>query len=189
MRRSACRTLNVAACGLELVRCHTFPADSDRIFRCRSHPMLALISVQVTAQTPIRGVRTSQWSSYAAVDGSFQCRDGSAKVPIAALNGSPLHCSPESPPTPSGRAISGSARAPLADDYCDCADGSDEPGAAALLRRLSAEQTPTLPPVQLGVHPHELFSATSAQARLHVRTAAFSAPTRGTSPRTSSPPW
>ena len=34
--------------------------------------MLALISVQVTAQTPIRGVRTSQWSSYAAVDGSFQ---------------------------------------------------------------------------------------------------------------------
>ena len=65
--------------------------------------LTAFYSLQTTAQTPVRGVRPSQWSAHAGVDGSFQCRDGSAKVPIAAVN----------------------------DDYCDCADGSDEPGTSA----------------------------------------------------------
>merc|ERR1740139_943412 len=63
--------------------------------------MLALISVQVTAQTPIRGVRTSQWSSYAAVDSRFFCANKGYKskdVFASMVN----------------------------DGVCDCCDGSDE---------------------------------------------------------------
>ena len=82
----------------------TWPETPWRGAQERGNSMLpAFYSLQATAQTPIRGVRPSQWSAHAGVDGSFQCRDGSAKVPVAALN----------------------------DDYCDCADGSDEPGTSA----------------------------------------------------------
>lgn len=67
--------------------------------------MLAAASILVldaTAQATVRGLRKAEWAAYAvAEDGSFQCRDGSA------------------------------TKARLNDDYCDCTDGSDEPGTSA----------------------------------------------------------
>ena len=48
---------------------------------------LVLLVSSATAQTPVRGVRKADWPAYAAVDGFFQCRDGTEKVPIAQLNG------------------------------------------------------------------------------------------------------
>lgn len=44
---------------------------------------------------------------YQPRDGKFKCFDGSASVPVAAIN----------------------------DEFCDCADGSDEPGARLFLKR------------------------------------------------------
>lgn len=50
----------------------------------------------------IRGIPTAKSSLYAP-DRDFQCFDGSLLIPFSHVN----------------------------DDYCDCADGSDEPGTAA----------------------------------------------------------
>lgn len=51
----------------------------------------------------IRGVDPALYQRYAAIDGKFGCLDGSKSIPYAQLN----------------------------DGYCDCIDGSDEPGTAA----------------------------------------------------------
>ena len=63
--------------------------------------MLLLLAPCLLAQRPVVGVPKTEWAQY---DGdSFSCRDGSGTVPMAKLN----------------------------DEYCDCADGSDEPGTSA----------------------------------------------------------
>lgn len=49
-------------------------------------------------------------AKYSGADGTFACLDGSAVVPFAAVN----------------------------DDYCDCPDGSDEPGTSACEGRPNA---------------------------------------------------
>lgn len=54
-----------------------------------------------TTPSPLHGVRSSEAARFAKE--TFACRDGSAVLPIARLN----------------------------DDFCDCADGSDEPGTSA----------------------------------------------------------
>ena len=61
--------------------------------------MLALASPAVLAS--VRGVPKAEWAIYTA--DTFECKDGSAKLPVSQVN----------------------------DDYCDCADGSDEPGTSA----------------------------------------------------------
>lgn len=53
------------------------------------------------AQTHVRGVRPELADKYEPVDGEFACLDGSKRIAYAAVN----------------------------DDFCDCPDGSDEPGA------------------------------------------------------------
>ena len=62
---------------------------------------LLLVLPCALAQSAVRGVPEAEWASYYAGGATFACRDGSATIPIGGLN----------------------------DDYCDCADGSDEPGA------------------------------------------------------------
>ncbi|KOO23445.1 glucosidase 2 subunit beta [Chrysochromulina tobinii] len=62
---------------------------------------LALLARPLCAQQPVRGVPRSEWAAYTGP--TFACRDGSGSLPIAQLN----------------------------DDYCDCTDGSDEPGTSA----------------------------------------------------------
>lgn len=52
---------------------------------------------------PVVGVPASLASAYAGDSGQFSCLDGSRRIPLAAVN----------------------------DDYCDCTDGSDEPGTSA----------------------------------------------------------
>jgi len=61
--------------------------------------MLSLASPSLLAS--VRGVPKAEWAVYTAE--TFECKDGSAKLPISQVN----------------------------DDYCDCADGSDEPGTSA----------------------------------------------------------
>jgi hypothetical protein len=65
-----------------------------------------LASSAAGASAPVAGVPASLASAYAGVSGQFSCLDGSRRVPVAAVN----------------------------DDYCDCADGSDEPGTSACAR-------------------------------------------------------
>ncbi|CAO3646665.1 unnamed protein product [Mucor fragilis] len=70
--------------------------------------ILAAISL-VKAASAVRGVVPEKFDLYQpAKDGTWTCLDGSKVIPHAAIN----------------------------DDYCDCADGSDEPGIAACLNSL-----------------------------------------------------
>lgn len=71
---------------------------------CRIFLLLLSSTFLVTSKpsTP-RGVNPSLASHYVGADGFFKCLDGSKTVPFAKVN----------------------------DDYCDCPDGSDEPGTSA----------------------------------------------------------
>eukprot|EP00742_Colponemidia_sp_Colp-10_P005854 GILJ01006262.1.p1 GENE.GILJ01006262.1~~GILJ01006262.1.p1 ORF type:complete len:466 (-),score=100.81 GILJ01006262.1:73-1428(-) len=60
-------------------------------------------SVAMVCATEIRGVSKEMQSKYVSQKGIFTCLDGSVKLPFSAVN----------------------------DDYCDCRDGSDEPGTSA----------------------------------------------------------
>ncbi|CAO0793528.1 unnamed protein product [Mucor circinelloides] len=65
--------------------------------------ILAAVSL-VKAAATIRGVAPEKFDSYQpSKDGTWSCLDGSKVIPYSAIN----------------------------DDYCDCADGSDEPGTSA----------------------------------------------------------
>jgi protein kinase C substrate 80K-H len=60
---------------------------------------------------PTHGVAPALLARYAAAaDGSWTCLSGAARIPFAAVN----------------------------DDYCDCPDGSDEPGACGIPTDLRA---------------------------------------------------
>lgn len=65
--------------------------------------VLSVLQVRGQPEVPVPGVPRKDWSSYLEGGETFTCRDGSASMPLARLN----------------------------DDYCDCADGSDEPGTSA----------------------------------------------------------
>ena len=54
-----------------------------------------------SAAQPVLGVPRGEWDAYRG--DTFTCKDGSATIPIRQLN----------------------------DDYCDCEDGTDEPGTSA----------------------------------------------------------
>jgi protein kinase C substrate 80K-H len=62
----------------------------------------ALLCVRASSSL-VAGIPASQRFAYAGDGASFTCLDGSRRVPLSAVN----------------------------DDYCDCADGSDEPGTSA----------------------------------------------------------
>ena len=65
-------------------------------------PILA-VAASAAADAPVRGVKPADWPLYAPdAAGNFRCFDNTA-IPYSQLN----------------------------DDYCDCADGSDEPGTSA----------------------------------------------------------
>ena len=64
---------------------------------------LALLPSVASTSLEVNGAPRSAWASYHVNGDVFACADGSKHIPIARLN----------------------------DDYCDCADGSDEPGTGA----------------------------------------------------------
>jgi len=67
---------------------------------------LAAIGAAIGAMgQEVRGVPKAEWPTYHTGGAVFNCRDGTHSIPFARLN----------------------------DDYCDCADGSDEPGTSACL--------------------------------------------------------
>jgi protein kinase C substrate 80K-H len=59
-----------------------------------------VLSATASKAKAVRGVNPEFESSYTGVGGTFTCLDGSRTIPFSRVN----------------------------DDYCDCADGSDEPG-------------------------------------------------------------
>lgn len=63
--------------------------------------LLALAAAAAAAGAHVRGVRPELADKYAPVGGMFRCLDGSKSIPFSAVN----------------------------DNYCDCGDSSDEPGA------------------------------------------------------------
>ena len=65
--------------------------------------LLASHASVASAQVAVRGIPKSMEPSYVAVNGKFTCLDKSATIDFAQVN----------------------------DDFCDCADGSDEPGTNA----------------------------------------------------------
>jgi protein kinase C substrate 80K-H len=70
--------------------------------------LLGLFAQQSHAQTPdqkVRGVNPALAKFYASSDGRFTCLDGSSTFPVDRVN----------------------------DQYCDCRDGSDEPGSFVVL--------------------------------------------------------
>ena len=81
---------------------------SRRLGMLLASPALALASV--------RGVPKAEWAVYTAE--TFECKDGSAKLPVSQVN----------------------------DDYCDCADGSDEPLTSAC-SGLAASLAPRAVPI------------------------------------------
>lgn len=64
----------------------------------------ALLALGQGATTHVRGVRPELASKYEPQAGKFECLDGSKTIDFARVN----------------------------DDWCDCPDGSDEPGASLL---------------------------------------------------------
>ena len=62
---------------------------------------IAAAAGSASAATHVRGARPEHAAKYEPVAGEFACFDGSKKIPFSAVN----------------------------DDYCDCRDGTDEPGA------------------------------------------------------------
>ncbi|KAJ2780194.1 hypothetical protein H4R18_003588 [Coemansia javaensis] len=62
-----------------------------------------LLAAAAAPSWAVRGMDPALAARYVAVDGQFACLDGSARIPFERVN----------------------------DDYCDCADGSDEPGTSA----------------------------------------------------------
>ena len=77
-------------------------------------PVCTLLAVlQLTTSASIRGVPPSLHSVYDASSDAFKCLDGSKSLPWSRIN----------------------------DNYCDCVDGSDEPGKREhnfLVRQLAA---------------------------------------------------
>jgi len=70
--------------------------------RTKSAALLLLLPA-AAAEEAVRGVAAADWAAYRSGGALFHCRDGQAEIPLAKLN----------------------------DEYCDCADGSDEPGTSA----------------------------------------------------------
>lgn len=73
------------------------------IMKGRLALVLLCLVVVVSAQgsgNSVRGVNPAQAKHYGSVDGTFTCIDGSKTMPFSRVN----------------------------DEYCDCLDGSDEPG-------------------------------------------------------------
>lgn len=62
--------------------------------------LLLAVTASVAAETTLRGVQPSLALKYQPLDDSFACLDGLKTVPFTRVN----------------------------DDFCDCFDGSDEPG-------------------------------------------------------------
>ena len=62
--------------------------------------IVAALCICGASAASIRGLDPSLILQYSGADGTFACLDGSKTIPFARVN----------------------------DDYCDCQDGSDEPG-------------------------------------------------------------
>ena len=77
--------------------------------------LLFAVALRVTAEQ-IRGLNPALATKYKPVDGKFSCLDGSKVIPFDQLN----------------------------DGYCDCLDGSDEPGeiAAPLMPAIRSASVP-----------------------------------------------
>lgn len=99
-------------------------------------PVCTLFAVlQLTTSASIRGVPPSLHRVYDASSDAFKCLDGSKSLPWSRIN----------------------------DDYCDCVDGSDEPGKRELnfLVRQLAARTLTFD-CRLHARPKTVFAGTSA---------------------------
>lgn len=113
--------------------------------------VFALLAAHATA-SPLRGVAPDLAARYAPADGRFACLDGGGgSIPFAQVN----------------------------DGYCDCRDGSDEPGEWTLRRG----------DLDRGDHPRAAAAADPPpptrrrpQARPPAPTAASTAPTAASSP-------
>lgn len=112
-------------------------------------PARASSAVLADVAGALRGVHPDKKAAFIGVE-TFQC-DGGKKHPISAFN----------------------------DDYCDCSDGTDEPGA----RSLRSTETPGASEGRVFI----LFPAAS-QARRRARTASITAETGVTCRRQSSRP-
>ena len=72
--------------------------------------LAAALAAFAAAAAPVRGVPRSAEGLYASKDGRFTCLDKSRVIDAAQVN----------------------------DDYCDCPDGSDEPGTSACVNGVRA---------------------------------------------------
>jgi hypothetical protein len=121
----------------------------------RSALLLLLLGVADAASSnaQLRGVSADQADKYALAQGKFKCLDGSKTIPAKQVN----------------------------DNYCDCPDGSDEPGVCWVCVLCARWRAP--PPSSLFAMADLCRHPAIPQARRRARMAASTAATAATSPR------
>lgn len=130
------------------------PASTQPVRACPPSAHLLASCSSSTSTEPRPAVPSAEYDRYVpSGQGMFRCLDGSKTIPFTAVN----------------------------DDYCDCPDGSDEPGRSQPLSR----RLPRGPGADLGAALERLMLA-RPQARRPARTQSSSAATPATSPAASS---